>query len=248
MSTAAEPIAAVSLDVDGTLYSIRRMVLTHPATFLPARPLFRALHAARDELRGLGPLPDLRRQQAERVAQRLGVSCRQASARIEQLIDQRWMAVFDSVRPYAGLRETLAGLVARGLRLALLSDYPIWPKLGGLGLTQLPFAAIVNTEQVGALKPHPAGFERVAERLGLAPGRILHIGDIEGNDVAGALAAGMRAARFYQGRRPATRAAFAFCDWRRLVPLLRWRSWLPLPRRAGCGMRVEEPSQEGSTR
>lgn len=221
------PLAAVSLDLDGTLYSIKRMVMRHPATFLRLRRFFRALHSVRDQLRGQGPVADLRAEQAVLLGRALGLRTDQATARIEEVVDRQWMAIFDSVEPFVGLRETLAGLVDQGVRLAVLSDYPVWPKLGGLGLAHLPFAAIINTEDVGALKPHPAAFEQLASLLELDRAEILHVGDIEANDIDGALAAGMRAARFYEGRkRPRTRAAFAFCDWRRFVPLLRWKGWL----------------------
>lgn len=227
MSGAQARLAAVSLDLDGTIYSIRRMVLRHPATFLRLRPFFRCLHTVRDQLRGQGPAADLRAEQAVLLGRALNIPTDQAADRIEQVIDRQWMAIFDTVAPFPGLLETLNGLVNAGLKLAILSDYPVWPKLGGLGLAHLPFAAIINTEEVGALKPHPAAFQQLAATLELAPEQILHVGDIEANDVDGALAAGMRAARFYdRRRRPATRAAFAFRDWRQFVPLLRWKGWV----------------------
>ena len=78
---------------------------------------------------------------------------------------------------------------------------------------------MINTEDVGALKPHPAAFLEAARKLGVDPAGVLHIGDREDCDIAGALAAGMRAALFHRGRKPSnTRAELVFSDWRKLVP------------------------------
>lgn len=226
MNAGQRRIEAISLDVDGTLYSIRRMVLRHLPTLLPVRRFFRTLHRVRDQMRGLGPVADFRSVQAERLGEALGISPEQAAARVEAVIDRRWMQLFDRLQPFPGVVETLRSLAGRGLKLAVLSDYPAWPKLAGLGLAQLPFAVVVNTEQVGALKPHPAGFELVSQRLGVDPEATLHVGDLEHNDVLGAQATGMLAARFYEGKRPDTQALFAFCDWRRLAALLRFKGLL----------------------
>lgn len=57
------------------------------------------------------------------------------------------------------------------------------------------FAATVYSCDVGHAKPHRAMFAAAAEALGVAPGDVLHVGDNERTDVAGALAYGMRAAR-----------------------------------------------------
>lgn len=57
------------------------------------------------------------------------------------------------------------------------------------------FAATVYSMDVGHAKPRPEIFAAAQERLGLAPGEILHVGDNERTDVRGALAAGYRAIR-----------------------------------------------------
>ncbi|MBN2493775.1 MAG: HAD family hydrolase [Deltaproteobacteria bacterium] len=216
-------VRAVCVDVDGTLYSIRRMVRDHLSTVWPLRRFFRDLHRVRDAMRGVH-YDDFRREQARRLARETGTDEAEAARRVEEVVEQRWMNVFWTTRPFRGAEETLRRLVLGGLRLAVLSDYPIGIKLHGMGLGDLPFAARVNAERTGALKPHRAPFEAVSEQLGVEPDRILHIGDREEYDVAGALAAGFRAALFYSGRRrPRSRADFAFSDWRRLIPLMRWR-------------------------
>ena len=64
-----------------------------------------------------------------------------------------------------------------------------------LGLFFNPWHALVDCEEVGALKPARAAFDLAAQRLGVEPARILHIGDREDCDVRGAHGAGMKAAR-----------------------------------------------------
>ena len=58
----------------------------------------------------------------------------------------------------------------------------------------LTFDAVVCSSQVGAYKPAPIMFERGLAALGLAAHEVLHVGDSLRTDVAGAHAAGIRAA------------------------------------------------------
>lgn len=55
-----------------------------------------------------------------------------------------------------------------------------------------PFQRFFISSELGFRKPHPEAFERVAERMGVEPGRILFFDDTEPN-VEGARAAGMHA-------------------------------------------------------
>lgn len=104
-----------------------------------------------------------------------------------------------------GARETLEGLRARGIALAMVSnwDCALPGHIERLGLSHL-FQTVVASAVVGAEKPDPRIFRAALERLGVSPGRALHIGDEE-NDRLGAAAAGMRFA-------PAP-VATAFAGW-----------------------------------
>jgi putative hydrolase of the HAD superfamily len=87
--------------------------------------------------------------------------------------------------------ETLSGLQARGLALAVVSNWDIGltEHLERIGVSGL-FSAIVTSAGAGAAKPDPAIFRLALERLGVEPGRAFHVGD-EPEDETGALAAGM---------------------------------------------------------
>ncbi|NMB75113.1 MAG: HAD family hydrolase [Myxococcales bacterium] len=215
-------IRGVTLDVDGTLYDFRTMMRAGFPGLLFLRRDFFDLFRVRDGMRGLGPLSDFRAEQARRLSELRGISLGEAQALVEDMVDRRWPRVFARVKPFRGLRHVLEELARAGLRLGLVSEYPIEPKLSLLRLADLPFAAKVCCEEVGALKPHPAAFRAAAERMELPTGEILHVGDREDSDVAGARCAGMRAALLGSGRHIlSTRADFTFSDWDSFSPIFR---------------------------
>jgi HAD superfamily hydrolase (TIGR01509 family) len=90
-----------------------------------------------------------------------------------------------------GALETLDSLRARGLTLAVVSNWDVGlaEHLEGIGADGR-FAAIVTSAEAGAAKPDPTAFRVALERLGVEAGRALHVGD-EDEDEQGAAAAGM---------------------------------------------------------
>lgn len=86
-------------------------------------------------------------------------------------------------------------LQGRGVRLAVVSNWDprLRPLLRALKLADY-FEVIVVSGEVGWHKPDARLFEYAAERLGLPPDRILHVGDSEEADVRGALRAGWQVA------------------------------------------------------
>jgi putative hydrolase of the HAD superfamily len=96
------------------------------------------------------------------------------------------------LEPIEGAVETIRLLRARGLEVAVVSNWDIGlsEQLERLGLAVL-FTAITTTAEAGAPKPDPAVFRLALERLRVHPSRALHVGD-EPGDEDGAAAAGMR--------------------------------------------------------
>jgi putative hydrolase of the HAD superfamily len=91
-----------------------------------------------------------------------------------------------------GALETLASLRARGIELAVVSNWDIGltehlERIEAAGL----FSTIVTSAEAGAAKPDPAAFRLALDRLRVEPERTLHVGD-EPEDEDGARAAGMR--------------------------------------------------------
>ncbi len=100
----------------------------------------------------------------------------------------------DAIRfeAFPGAVETLEALRARGLELAVVSnwDCALRQHLGRLGVDRL-FSAVISSAEAGAAKPDPAPFLAALARLGVEPHRSLHVGD-EPADERGSRAAGMR--------------------------------------------------------
>jgi FMN phosphatase YigB (HAD superfamily) len=94
-------------------------------------------------------------------------------------------------RPLEGTVEALHRLRRAGLELACVTnwDIGIGEQLERAGLAHY-LSAIVSSAETGAEKPDPRVFGEALARLGVEPGRAIHVGDDE-VDQAGALAAGL---------------------------------------------------------
>ncbi|MER3410733.1 MAG: hydrolase [Thermoleophilia bacterium] len=104
-----------------------------------------------------------------------------------------------------GATETVERLARHGLRLAVVAnwDCSLPQHLEQVGLARY-FTTVVTSARAGVPKPDPALFRLALEELGVEPGRALHVGDEEVDEV-GARRAGMRFA-------PAPLAS-VFRDW-----------------------------------
>src|SRR4051812_40477604 len=120
-------IRALSFDVDGTLFDMRQMKVVFAFTAIRHARFLKAFLHAREEVRGLGALPDVREAQDERVAARLGIPIEEARALSRKVIDQEWVDVFRKVKPIPGVREALAAITKAGLALCTVSDYEAAP-------------------------------------------------------------------------------------------------------------------------
>ena len=102
--------------------------------------------------------------------------------------------------PVEGITEALAGLALQ-YRLSVVSDTIVSPAgtlrrlLDAHGLKDF-FTGFAFSDEVGHSKPHRAMFETAAEQLGVELHEMLHIGDREDKDIAGAQALGMKAVLF----------------------------------------------------
>lgn len=83
------------------------------------------------------------------------------------------------VKPYEGIRELLAALKDRGIKIAVLSNKPhvetvnVIETLFGKGY----FDEIQGQKEQVAIKPSPEGALQILERLRLKAGDILYLGD-----------------------------------------------------------------------
>lgn len=115
--------------------------------------------------------------------------------RLAEAIRIRTALAREGLAPLPGALDALQTLLQRGHRLGLISDCSAeTPQLWA----SLPFAPLIEQPifscAVGYLKPDPRIYEIACERLGVAPGDCLYIGD-RPEEVIGARTAGMRAIR-----------------------------------------------------
>ena len=97
-------------------------------------------------------------------------------------------------RVYPEVPGTLATLRARGLRLAVVSNFDgrLAPLIDALGVGHM-VDAVVHSSSAGSAKPDSGIFRIALARLGVEPAGALHAGDEPLEDVEGARRAGMRA-------------------------------------------------------
>ncbi|MEO8444440.1 MAG: HAD-IA family hydrolase [Gammaproteobacteria bacterium] len=115
------------------------------------------------------------------------------AARLRQATMTHWPRILESVRLYPGIGETLAMLKAAGVRLGICtaSRGESFRPLEEAGLLEY-FEAIVTAEDVVRRKPDPEGILLCMERMGLAAGETVYVGDTVA-DIRASRAAGLYA-------------------------------------------------------
>jgi HAD superfamily hydrolase (TIGR01549 family) len=118
-------------------------------------------------------------------------------AEVEAALEAYSQAFVATMRPEPEAGGHLERVRARGFRLGVLSNWPLAATIDRFveaqGWAPL-FDAIVVSQRIGAIKPHPDIFRRAAEQLGATGERILHVGDDWAADVVGASRAGWHVA------------------------------------------------------
>jgi len=85
------------------------------------------------------------------------------------------------------------------------------------------FQSVIFSDEVGVSKPHALMFETCARGLGVDARDLLHIGDLEMTDVAGAKAIGAQAALFAGDNArhlEGTTADYVFMKWGEFIEAL----------------------------
>ena len=145
-------------------------------------------------LRGMDPPPAALRWDDDAAAEHV------AAGEVDAVVGAYSGAFVARMEPVDDATATLMRLAERGFTLAILSNWPLGLTVDRFAEAQgwLPYlSAIVVSQRVGTIKPHPAIFRAAQAQLGfdgVADGRILHVGDDWAADVVGAAQAGWRTA------------------------------------------------------
>lgn len=197
-------LKAIIFDLDGTLFESRHF----PLRLILADPLHLGM---------LGAERKYRKQLRERHFDKpqdyydtlfslMGKGSPERAERCREWFYGRYMPnqariIRDKFGPRPQLREFLSGLRAKGLKIAVLSDYCFAKeKLAAVGLSEADFDGVWESPQMGGLKPREEVFLNVCKALGTAPGETLMIGDKPSTD-GGALKAGLRFIRLVNSDR-----------------------------------------------
>jgi FMN phosphatase YigB (HAD superfamily) len=124
--------------------------------------------------------------------------------RIKRGVDEIMVAAREDVRPIPGVLDTIRGLAASDVPLAIVSsavhhDFLEW-SLNRFGIRDA-FATVVTSASVGYYKSRPEIYWNTLDRIGADHGSSIHVGDSRRFDVIGARAAGMGTA-LYEAKRP----------------------------------------------
>jgi FMN phosphatase YigB (HAD superfamily) len=215
-----------------------RGIVTHRAAFLTAWaeerdrqfreevPLFREVDINQRAVRVLARLRGLEPPPPDERWDDLAAAARVEPDEIDVVVDAYSSAFIDRMQPVEDATPTLARLAGDGFALAILSNWPLAITIDRYAEAQgwLPYLrAIVVSQRIGTIKPHPSIFRAAEASLGFGRGAgntategdgaangaatrmpILHVGDDWAADVVGGARVGWRTAylRDRQGDTP----------------------------------------------
>lgn len=190
------PHRGVSLDIDGTLYSLGWFKFQLAIRRGLDLREWITMEQVRKRIRRERPQdPDMHGRIVRAMAQELKTDPDTLAVKVTRMIDEDWPMLLGHVGVYRGVMDMLGAFRAAGIPVVLNSDYPGRIKAAALGLADYPFIDIIDATAVGALKPRPEPFIAAAEALGLPPKDVLHVGDSPELDILGAHSAGLATAR-----------------------------------------------------
>lgn len=199
---------ALTLDLDDTLWPVL------PALERADQAIDAYLRQHHPEVACAWPIPAMRELRARVAAERLDLAhdfttqrrltlqqafaaCGVAGAPIDALWEI-YFAARNQVDFYPDSLPALTRITARWPLASLTNGNADLRRIG----IHPHFAHHICARDAGAAKPDPRIFLAAAERLGLAPAQILHVGDDPQLDIVGARAAGLRTAWINRERRP----------------------------------------------
>jgi len=184
-------LSGMTFDFDATFYNYPRMVVRLIHRFGPHVKLIRDLTEERAKLRKEGRIENFRERQTEAMAERWGKPLDWTQRKLDRVVYDGWNAAFDNVKPLKNVFEMLDMVVANNIPIAVVSDYPAHDKMKKMGFMKYPWKLVLNGEDIGLLKPDPAGLNMAMEKMGTRPEETLHVGDSLRYDIQGAKNAGM---------------------------------------------------------
>ncbi len=217
-------LKAVAFDLDGTLYPNSILYFRVIPLFLRHPVIFRRFGRVRRQIRKIRPIEDFYTLQAEMFAKEMKIDNTTAKKMIREIIYPTWEAILGEADLFPGVRETLDELRNMGIKLGILSDFPVQKKLELLNV-QVDWDYAYSSEEVGYLKPNPEPFCHLAESLSLDPASIIYVGNHFEYDITGASKVGMKTAYLHKTE-TSTLPDITFYDYTEFIPKLKTANFL----------------------
>ena len=205
-------IQAVLFDVDGTLYPNYKMYIISLLFFFRHPHIARTFQRMRKEIRKIDHIENFQKQQAGIMAEDLGISIEESSKILEKYIYGQFVNMFSWIKPFKIIETVLKDFRAAGLKLGVISDFPVKKKLSFLELDNY-WDVVMSADEMGSLKPKKAAFLKASEKLNIPPERIIYVGNHYLYDIIGAGSAGMMTAHFSRRKRSDSRADLTFSSY-----------------------------------
>ena len=194
---------AICFDIDGTLYPAsvmnRRLIaiwILHPFftfKYTKARKLFRPYQASFKQ-----DIP-LRWREAMHIQNESAEEPSRPFSKLEysktyEKLQRRFYRplerLYRKTRTFDGVRATFEKIKAKGLKIGVFTDFPLYDKLNSMGISDLvDFSA--SSDDIGFLKPDTHCFEYLLYNLKMEPKDVLYVGDSYDKDIVGASKAGI---------------------------------------------------------
>ncbi|MDY4130363.1 MAG: HAD family hydrolase [Treponema sp.] len=191
-------IEAVAFDIDGTLYPSWKLYIRMPFYILRNFRFYISYNKARNALHKTAPLADFYEYQARLFSEYSGIDIPRSRELIKNVSYDGLKKFFLKIKPYKYAYECIKHMKEKGLKIGILSDFPPDQKGNIWGIRDLCDVCI-GSEEAGALKPSIYPFGILSEKLGVAPEKILYVGNSIKYDVRGANNAGMKSAYILSG-------------------------------------------------
>ncbi|BCR21935.1 HAD family hydrolase [Borrelia sp. HM] len=202
-------IKAVIFDLDGTLYPESSLNLLMFYDFLKNIKFFLAFKKVRKEIRllqsGLN-IPSNRNElvsmEVEMLANYLGFSPNRCEFLLNKIYyGESFRNKFRDLKPYAGVHDLIYALKYKGIKLGVMSDFPIATRVSNLlGIEDSFWDILYSSEDTGYLKPNKIAFSRIVDELRIDNSHILYVGNSYEYDILGASSVHMRTAYFSKKR------------------------------------------------
>ena len=174
-------IAAITFNVDGTLYDLPRQKLLFAKYAIWHPKVIGAWEREKQAMRGQ-KFEDYDGELHERISISLNMSREKVAKIMHKLFKESWISTFNTKTPLKGMKDLITDLQVGLIPIGIISDHASLDKLEKMGLGGL-WSVNIDCSALGALKPRSDGIIAAAVEFDCVPKNILHIGDRADTDL-----------------------------------------------------------------